>query len=81
LQVDKWIEYAPTFAVGREFEKATAYVNDHCALRTFLVGSDVSVADVVVWAALAGDFYFPPVFIRQSVFFSFLSYFADYAQA
>ncbi|CAM6096286.1 unnamed protein product [Calypogeia fissa] len=52
-EVDEWIEYAPIFAVGAEFEKAVAYANGYLELRTFLVGYDVSIADVVVWAALA----------------------------
>lgn len=53
--MDEWIEYAPTFSVGAEFERAVAYANDYLELRTFLVGYDVSIADVVVWAALTGE--------------------------
>ncbi|KAL3695636.1 hypothetical protein R1sor_009712 [Riccia sorocarpa] len=53
-QVDEWIEYSPVFSVGAEFEKACSYANSFLELRTFLVGSDISIADVVIWAALAG---------------------------
>ncbi|KAG6554266.1 hypothetical protein Mapa_004182 [Marchantia paleacea] len=53
-QVDEWIDYSPIFSVGAEFEKACAYTNSFLELRTFLVGYDISIADVVIWAALAG---------------------------
>lgn len=63
MQVDEWIEYSPIFAIGAEFEKACAYTNSFLELRTFLVGYDISIADVVIWAALAGTYYFDPIIL------------------
>ncbi|KAG0592616.1 hypothetical protein KC19_1G267300 [Ceratodon purpureus] len=53
LEVGQWVEYAPAFGVGSEFEGACAYVNGYLALRTFLVGDDLSIADITVIAHLA----------------------------
>ena len=54
MQVDEWLDYAPTFGVGAEFEGACAYTNSYLALRTFLVGYNITIADVTVWAYLTG---------------------------
>jgi glutamyl-tRNA synthetase len=55
-QVDDWIGYASSFGVGAEFEGACAYANSYLTLRTFLVGNDLSIADITVVAYLAGTF-------------------------
>jgi glutamyl-tRNA synthetase len=52
-QVDEWVAYAPAFGVGSEFEGACAYVNGYLGLRTFLVGNELSIADITVIAHLA----------------------------
>uniref|UniRef100_A0A0C9RN52 glutamate--tRNA ligase n=1 Tax=Wollemia nobilis TaxID=56998 RepID=A0A0C9RN52_9CONI len=53
-QIDEWLEYAPIFSSGAEFEGACAYVDDHLSLRTFLVGYNLSVADIAIWSGIAG---------------------------
>ncbi|CAI9101414.1 OLC1v1038729C2 [Oldenlandia corymbosa var. corymbosa] len=53
-QIDQWIEYAAVFASGSEFEGACGYVDGYLLQRTFLVGVDLSIADVAIWSALAG---------------------------
>ncbi|KAJ4954577.1 hypothetical protein NE237_011360 [Protea cynaroides] len=54
-QVDEWLEYASIFSRGSEFESGCAYVDEYLLLRTFLVGSSLSVADIAIWAGLAGS--------------------------
>ncbi|KAM0951971.1 putative glutamate--tRNA ligase [Dioscorea sansibarensis] len=54
VQIDEWLEYAPIFSSGSEFETACSHVDAHLALRTFLVGYSLSIADVSIWSGLAG---------------------------
>ena len=54
--MDEWLGYASSFGVGAEFEGACAYANSYLTLRTFLVGNDLSIADITVVAYLAGKF-------------------------
>jgi glutamyl-tRNA synthetase len=54
LQIDEWLDYAPVFSIGSEFENACAYVNDYLLHHTFLVGFNFTIADITIWAALAG---------------------------
>lgn len=53
-QVDEWLEYAPVFLSGAEFEGACGHVDGYLTLRTFLVGHSLSIADIAVWSGLAG---------------------------
>ncbi|KAJ0982617.1 hypothetical protein J5N97_010872 [Dioscorea zingiberensis] len=53
-QIDEWLEYTPIFSSGSEFETACSHVDAHLALRTFLVGYSLSIADISVWSGLAG---------------------------
>ncbi|KAL3645045.1 hypothetical protein CASFOL_010225 [Castilleja foliolosa] len=53
-QIDEWIDYAPVFGSGSEFEGACAFVNEYLLQHTFLVGNSLSIADVTIWAGLAG---------------------------
>nr|CAD1828066.1 unnamed protein product [Ananas comosus var. bracteatus] len=53
-QIDEWLEYAPIFISGSEFEGACGNVDKHLFLRTFLVGYSLSIADIAVWSGLAG---------------------------
>ncbi|KAJ3701433.1 hypothetical protein LUZ61_005138 [Rhynchospora tenuis] len=53
-QIDEWLDYAPIFSIGSEFENACTYVNEYLTHRTFLVGFNFSIADVAIWSALAG---------------------------
>ncbi|KAL3538404.1 hypothetical protein ACH5RR_001770 [Cinchona calisaya] len=53
-KIDEWLDYAPVFSSGSEFEGACRYV-DGCLLHnTFLVGHNLSIADTAIWSALAG---------------------------
>lgn len=53
-QIDEWLEYAPIFSSGPQFESACMHVDGYLALRTFLVGYSLSIADVAIWSGLAG---------------------------
>lgn len=55
-QVDEWLEYAPTFSAGADFESACEFTNSYLGLRTFLVGYDITIADTTVVSYLAGTF-------------------------
>ncbi|KVH99452.1 glutamate--tRNA ligase, cytoplasmic [Cynara cardunculus var. scolymus] len=53
-QIDEWLEYAPIFSSGSEYEGACKYVDGYLLQRTFLVGHSLSIADMAVWSYLAG---------------------------
>lgn len=53
-QIDEWLEYAPIFSSGAQFESACLHVDGYLASRTFLVGYSISIADVALWSGLAG---------------------------
>lgn len=53
-QIDEWLDYAPIFAVGSQFEEACGYVDGYLLQHTFLVGHSLSIADIAVWSGLAG---------------------------
>ncbi|CDP17749.1 unnamed protein product [Coffea canephora] len=53
-QIDEWLEYAPVFSSGSEFEGACGYVDRYLLQHTFLVGQSLSIADIAIWSALAG---------------------------
>lgn len=53
-QIDEWLDYAPIFSSGSEYEGACKYVDGYLLQRTFLVGHSLSIADVAVWSYLAG---------------------------
>ncbi|KAG9129722.1 hypothetical protein Leryth_015426 [Lithospermum erythrorhizon] len=53
-QIDEWLDYAPIFTSGSEFEGACAYVDRYLLHRTFLVGHSLSIADLAIWSCLAG---------------------------
>jgi glutathione S-transferase len=54
LQVAEWLEYAPMFLSGSEFENACSFVDGYLTSRTFLVGHGLTIADIAVWSNLAG---------------------------
>ncbi|KAF6171211.1 hypothetical protein GIB67_001926 [Kingdonia uniflora] len=54
-QIDEWIDYSAVFSSGSEFEKACSYVDGYLLLKTFLVGYNLSIADIEIWSALAGS--------------------------
>ncbi|KAK3022167.1 hypothetical protein RJ639_045362 [Escallonia herrerae] len=53
-QIVEWLEYAPVFASGAEFEKGCKYADEYLLRRTFLVGHRLSIADIAIWSSLAG---------------------------
>lgn len=53
-QIDEWLEYAPIFSSGSEYEGACKYVDGYLLHRTFLIGHSLSVADITIWSYLAG---------------------------
>ncbi|KAK4427537.1 Glutamate--tRNA ligase, cytoplasmic [Sesamum alatum] len=53
-QIDEWLEYAPIFGSGSEFEGACSFVDEYLLQNTFLVGNSLSIADVAIWVGLAG---------------------------
>lgn len=52
--MDEWLEYAPILASGAEFEGGCSYIDGYLLKRTFLVGHCLSIADIAIWAGLAG---------------------------
>ncbi|KAK4339804.1 hypothetical protein RND71_041266 [Anisodus tanguticus] len=53
-QIDEWLDYAPIFASGSQFEEACGYVDGYLLQHTFIVGHSLSIADIAVWSGLAG---------------------------
>ncbi|GAB4848232.1 hypothetical protein Ancab_002899 [Ancistrocladus abbreviatus] len=53
-QIDEWLDYIPIFSSGSEFEAGCSYVDSYLLKETFLVGHNLSIADVALWSALAG---------------------------
>ncbi len=55
LQIDYWLDYASGNVVaGANFEAICNGINDYLALRTFIVGYNLSVADIALWGQLQG---------------------------
>lgn len=52
-QIDEWLDYIPIFYQGSAFEAACSYVDSYLPTCTFLVGQDLSIADITLWSALA----------------------------
>jgi len=50
--VDQWIDFLPALAAGPGFPAACAYVDSYLALRTVLVGHQLSIADLLIWGHL-----------------------------
>ncbi|XP_047329745.1 glutamate--tRNA ligase, cytoplasmic-like [Impatiens glandulifera] len=53
-QIDEWLDYAPILASGSGFEAACSHIDDYLLKRTFIVGHSLSIADIAIWAGLAG---------------------------
>ncbi|KAL2928459.1 Glutamate--tRNA ligase cytoplasmic [Bienertia sinuspersici] len=52
-QVDEWLDYISIFYQGSEFEAACNYVDDFLSTSSYLVDSDLSIADIALWSALS----------------------------
>jgi glutamyl-tRNA synthetase len=59
-QVDQWIDFLPALAAGPGFPAACAYIDSYLALRTMLVGNQLSVADLLIWGHLKSTLPRPP---------------------
>ncbi|KNA19300.1 hypothetical protein SOVF_062830 [Spinacia oleracea] len=53
-QIDQMLDCVPILDKGSEFESGCNYLDTYLSANTFLVGYDVSIADIALWAALAG---------------------------
>uniref|UniRef100_A0A7N0U843 glutamate--tRNA ligase n=1 Tax=Kalanchoe fedtschenkoi TaxID=63787 RepID=A0A7N0U843_KALFE len=53
-QIDEWLEYSPVLASGPDFETACTYLDNYLLQRTLFVGYSLSIADIAIWAGLAG---------------------------
>ncbi|GJU07365.1 glutamate--tRNA ligase, cytoplasmic [Tanacetum coccineum] len=51
-QIDEWLDYAPIFSSGSEYEGAYKLVDGYLLQHTFLVGHSLSVADIAIWSYL-----------------------------
>lgn len=54
FQIDELLEYAPILSSGPAFENACKYIDEYLEKRTFFVGYSLSIADIAIWAGLAG---------------------------
>lgn len=54
-QIDYWIDYAANASAGPNFEAVCNGINDYLALRTFLVGHNLTVADLALWGQLQSE--------------------------
>lgn len=54
-QIDEIVEYATVLSFGSEFENACTYLDGYVQHRTHLVGLSLSIADIAIWAGLAGN--------------------------
>ena len=55
MQVDQWLDYAPCLAAGPGLEAACSALNTYLALRSFLVGYSLTIADLACWGQLASE--------------------------
>lgn len=56
FQIDELLEYAPVLSSGPAFENGCKYIDEYLEKRTFLVGYSLSIADLTIWAGLAGKY-------------------------
>lgn len=77
------LDCVPILDKGSEFESGCNYLDTYLSANTFLVGYDVSIADIALWAALAGRDINILVNLYCAFFFKFLmcfyAYLSDYA--
>lgn len=51
-RVDQWLDYAEFFSQGYDLKDLCSRLNAYLSLRTFLVGFELSVADLSLWMQL-----------------------------
>lgn len=54
LQVDQWLQFADSVVNDSNLPAVLSIINEYLALRTFLVGYSLTVADLQVWGQLQG---------------------------
>nr|AFK45146.1 unknown [Lotus japonicus] len=54
-QIDEWLEYAPVLSSGPAFENGCKYIDGYLEKRSLIVGYSLSIADLAIWAGLAGS--------------------------
>ena len=52
LQVDQWLDYAAFLTAGPGLEAACAALDTYLAFRSFLVGFNLTIADLACWGQL-----------------------------
>ena len=59
MQIDQYLDFAGYLVTGVGLEAACAILNEALALRTFVVGYSLSIADLACWGQLCGkDLFF-----------------------
>ena len=53
--MDQWLDFSAALGPGSSLETACTIANEFLALRTFLVGYRLSLADLACWGQLAGE--------------------------
>lgn len=53
--MDQWLENSATLVPGPGLEAQCAAVDQFLALRTFMVGYSLTIADLAVWGQLQGE--------------------------
>ena len=54
VQVDQWLDFSDAIVSGAGLEAVCGVVDQYLSLRTYLVGYQLSIADLQVWGQLQG---------------------------
>ena len=54
VQVDQWLDFSNAIASGAGLEAVCGVIDQFLSLRTYLVGYQLSIADLQVWGQLQG---------------------------
>ena len=55
MQVDQWLDFSSSIVSGAGLEAVCGVVDQFLSLRTYLVGYQLTIADLQVWGQLQGD--------------------------
>merc|ERR1712091_404707 len=80
--VDSWVALASgdTLRPGAHFEAALAHVDAHLTLRSFVVGSQLSLADLALWGTLAVNQLWQQKLLKTGKFTHLARWFAHCSQ-
>ena len=53
-QVDQWLDFSTSIVSGAGLEAVCGVVDQFLSLRTYLVGYQLSIADLQIWGQLQG---------------------------